>query len=513
MHEALTDHAPQSRRRVLVGLGVCGLLVAATLGAASPALAASVLSPSPLSMDFGSGDMHFQQTQTANFFNNSPSATTVTSANVIGPDAASFSIQSGQDFCTGQTIGPYMSCRMNVEFGPLTTPGPKSATLELADSTGTVDMPLAGTGITGTLTAKQTAVDFGSQVINNQQGSSQQAVNLTTGANAGVLVTNVQINGPDASSFSIQGNGCQGYTLGGNNSCQIYIQFQPGSAGPKQAQLEIDNDGTASPVLVALSGTGLNGPALTVSPPQAIFGNTVLGSSTSQSFTLTNTGDAPLQFQELFLVAGSPQVFPITDGCSGRQLAPGAACQVTVGFIPIALGVKDAALLVISNEGPVHVIGLSGTGVSASPSPPGPAGPQGPAGPAGPAGPPGPRGPSGPAGPPARSGQTELVTCTTVPHAVRRKGRATGKAMTGSTQVCTGKTVSGPVTFTSSEFARAVLSRGRTAYASGIVARGGNHMQLLLSAASRLRPGPYTLTRRWTTGRTKHMARQTITLR
>jgi hypothetical protein len=48
-------------------------------------------------------------------------------------------------------------------------------------------------------------------------------VNLTTSPNAGVLVTNVQINGPDASSFSIQGNGCQTYTLGGNNSCQIYI--------------------------------------------------------------------------------------------------------------------------------------------------------------------------------------------------------------------------------------------------------------------------------------------------
>jgi len=48
----------------------------------------------------------------------------------------------------------------------MTGPGTKSATLELVDSTGTMDMPLSGTGITGTLTAKQTAVDFGSQVIN-----------------------------------------------------------------------------------------------------------------------------------------------------------------------------------------------------------------------------------------------------------------------------------------------------------------------------------------------------------
>jgi hypothetical protein len=51
----------------------------------------------------------------------------------------------------------------------MTSPGPKTATLEIVDSTGTVDLPLSGTGITGTLTAEQTSVGSGSQVINNQQ--------------------------------------------------------------------------------------------------------------------------------------------------------------------------------------------------------------------------------------------------------------------------------------------------------------------------------------------------------
>jgi len=212
-------------RRVALGLIGCASLTVAGLFAAAPALAGSVLSSSPMAIDFGAADMHFQQGQQENFFNNSASATTVTSATIIGPDAASFSIQPGQDFCTGQTIAPYMSCRVNIQFGPMTSPGPKSATLELVDGTGTVDVPLAGIGLTGTLTAMQTAVDFGSQVINDQQGSSQQTVTLTTGPNAGVRVTNVQINGPDASSFTIQGNGCQAYALGANNSCQTTYSF------------------------------------------------------------------------------------------------------------------------------------------------------------------------------------------------------------------------------------------------------------------------------------------------
>jgi hypothetical protein len=96
----------------------------------------------------------------------------------------------------------------------------------------------------------------------------------------------------------------------------------------------------------------------------------------------------------------------------------------------------------------------------------------------------------------------------------RRNGRTAGRTTTDSTQVCTTKTLSGSVRLTSSGLARAVLSRGRTAYAAGVVARGGIHMQLLLlSAAHRLHAGPYTLSRRWTTGRTIHVTRQTITLR
>ncbi|MDQ6866479.1 MAG: choice-of-anchor D domain-containing protein [Thermoproteota archaeon] len=274
-----------------------------------------------------------------------------------------------------------------------------------------------------------------------------QAVTVATGQNYGVKVTNVQINGADASSFSVQGNGCQGFTMGSGNTCQIYIQFQPTSAGAKQAQLEIDSDGTVSPLFVSLSGVGLHGPALTVNPTQAIFGDTKLGSSTSQTFTLTNTGDAPLQLQELFIVAGSPQVFPMVDGCSGHQLAAGAACQVTVGFIPIAPGVKDAALLVISNQAPVTVIGLSGTGVPREPIP---------------ARPPGPPGPTGPRGPAGKNGLVAFVTCKTI----TKTAPATRKKVTVS-HVCTAKTVTQPIRLTTASVARAVLSRGRVVYATG----------------------------------------------
>jgi hypothetical protein len=245
--------------------------------------------------------------------------------------------------------------------------GPKNnATLELTDNAPeTVDVPLLGTALTGTLNVPS-SLDLGQQVI-NQGGSNSQSVTVTDNYVASALVTNEQIIGPDAASFSINGGGCEGYNIGTGSTCQIYIQFNPTSAGVKNAQLEIDNDGTQSPLLVSLTGQGLNGPALTVGPSQAKYGNVTLGSSGSQTFTLGNAGDAPLQIQGVFLIAGSPQVFPISnDGCSGQQILPGSSCQLTVGFTPIAAGDKDGSLLLITNgsQPGVTIVGLDGTGVA-----------------------------------------------------------------------------------------------------------------------------------------------------
>jgi HYDIN/CFA65/VesB-like, Ig-like domain len=485
-------------RRLLAAFLVWTLTVAGALFSAAPSLAQSVLAPSPATENFGGVDMHFQESMQENYTNESGSSTIVDSVSILG-DASSFSLQRGQDFCTGSTIAAGDSCHVNVLFGPLSSPGPKTATLELTDTTGTVDVPLTGTGFSGTLSVNQSSLDFGSEVIannNNNGGSQQESVTLAAGPDFGVRVTNVQVNGPDASSFSVQGNGCQGYILSTNSTCQIYIQFQPTSAGAKQAQLEIDNDGTVSPLFVSLSGVGLNGPALSVSPQQAIFGNIPLGSSTSQSFTLTNVGDAPLQFQELFIASGSPQVFPMSDGCSSQQLAPGAACQVTVGFIPIALGVKDAALFVLSNQRPVSIIGLSGTGVAPNPVA---------------SGPPGATGATGLAG---RPGILELVTCNTATKTVTENVKGKKRKVKQKLQRCAGKLVSSTVKFTVTGASdQATISRGRVVYATGTsLPLGSGRSLLLLTEQRTLEHGGYTLTLRAHHGRRWSTSRATITI-
>ncbi len=368
-----------ARRVGVLFVLVCTSMLAVVLFGARPAFAApsppgpSALMPSSSTLNFYSQDMHDQSTLQVSFTNTSANPTTVSQAAIVGPDASSYSI--AQDSCSQQTIQPNNNCFINVTFYALPTgPGPKNATLTVTDDngtyTGTNDIALSGTAITGTLSADQNTLNFGGLVI-NQGNSNQQHVTISDDLSASVDVSNVQITGADASSFYVQNNGCPS-SLQRGNTCQIYVQFQPNSAGPQTAQLEIDNDGNTNPLTVSLTGDGLTGPAVTVSPAQAVYGNVALGSEASQNFTLTNDGDAPLQIQAMFLAAGSPQVFPIGDNnCLDRQIASGNSCRVTVGFIPIAVGDKDGSLFVISNASNpgVTTIGLDGTGVAPAPAP------------------------------------------------------------------------------------------------------------------------------------------------
>ncbi len=442
------------------------------------------LSPNQSTLQFGSADMHYQSTQQENLSNQSGTPVKVLSSTITGADASSYSIQQGQDFCTGQVIPAYGSCHLNVIFFASTNgPGSKNdATLALTDNAPeTVDVPLSGTALTGTLSTDTGSLNLGEQVI-NQGGSNSQPVTLRDNQVASAQVSNQQIIGPDAGSFSINGGGCEGFNIGTGNTCQIYIQFNPTSAGVKNAQLKIENDGTQTPLLVSLTGHGLNGPALTVTPREAKYGYVRLGSSGSQTLTLANAGDAPLQIQGVILFAGSAEVFPISnDGCSGHQVAPGSSCQVTVGFTPIARGVKDASLLLITNSSNIGVstVGLSGTGIdSTHPTIP-LRGATGPAGPTGATGPTGARGPQGPPGTTAAS-KVVCVFATTV----RGKHKTTREA-------CTAR-----VPAPRSHLVRVNISRGRTTYAVGTatVRRGVARVRLHVVRTMRHRRYLVTIT-------------------
>ena len=114
-----------------------------------------------------------------------------------------------------------------------------------------------------------------------------------------------------------------------------------------------------------MNATALSGPHAVVGPSQTDFGNIAIGKSASQTITIANIGDSPLQIQQAFMVTGTPSVFPITtDGCSGQVVNQGSSCRFTVHFQPNAAGYREGSVIIITNTpGPVTPIGFTGTGV------------------------------------------------------------------------------------------------------------------------------------------------------
>jgi hypothetical protein len=355
----LARHLAARAQAIISALALIALIAMTSLASA----ATSVLTPSPVSWDFGSIDIHGSSPmQTFTFTNNTAGSVAVASASIVGPNATAYRVSS--DGCSNSFLPTSAQCSVQVMFVPTAT-GPQAASLEIADSSGTLDVPLAGTGITGTLSASPNPVTFSAQPW--FYGGQQQSITIQDSNAAGVQATTAVITGPDASRFSIgwgQNCGTQEYVPG--TMCGMGINFNPPNGpGTFSAQLEITSDSLSSPLIIPLSATALSGPHVVVTPPETNFGDVAIGSSVARTVTVSNDGDYPMQVQGTLLITGAPSELPVTaDGCSGQVISVGAACQFTVTYRPSAARELNADVLLLTNgQGAPTPAGFTGDGV------------------------------------------------------------------------------------------------------------------------------------------------------
>jgi sugar lactone lactonase YvrE len=245
--------------------------------------------------------------------------------------------------------------------------------------------------------------------------------------------------------------------------------------------------GVSAPAGVAVDA----GPAgaVTSSASRLSFGTQPLGTYSSPlALILTNTGHGDLNVGGARVTGGNADDFLISyDTCSENRLLVGATCTIDIRFGPSQSSPRTATLSVPSDDpaAPLQIT-LSGTGgplPAGTSGATGSAGPQGPPGPAGPAGPAGPKGLTGARGPAGPAGQIELVTCEIV--TVHDRGERHERR-------CQAHLLTGPVSFTTTERARATLTRHGVVYAATI--HSHQRQRLVLYVRRRLAPGRYTLT-------------------
>ena len=264
------------------------------------------------------------------------------------------------------SLAPNASCTINTAFSP-TTAGAQTGTLTFTNSDVGSPQVIALTG-TGTqvsapvVNLNPTSIAFGNQTVNTT--SNTTVVALSNTGTAPLTISSISLTGTNPTDFA-DVSAC-GASLAINASCNIAVTFTPASATGFAASLSVADNATGSPHTVALSGTGIAAaPIAALSPGTLAFANTPVGSTaTSQTLTLSNTGNAALSITGITVTGANPTDFAETNTC-GTSLAASSTCSISVTFTPASATSFAATISVADNAtGSPQASTLTGTGTA-----------------------------------------------------------------------------------------------------------------------------------------------------
>ena len=241
----------------------------------------------------------------------------------------------------GTSLASQVGCTVSIVFAP-SAGGTRNGLLTVVDDAGTQTATLTGVGTAAaTDTLSPLSLVFGTQQVNT--ASASQSVTLTNSGDAPLTLVSSQILAGDFTTV----NGC-GPTLAAHSACSIRVTFVPGTVGTRTGTLQVSD--VQHIQTVALSGTAIAGPGVSLTPSTLTFASTGVGAVTAgQTLTLTNNGGVPLQVSAI-TVTGDFAI-PVGSGtCSNTSaLAPGSSCMLQIVFAPTAAGARTGTVSIQSN--------------------------------------------------------------------------------------------------------------------------------------------------------------------
>ena len=261
----------------------------------------------------------------------------------------------------GSQIAAGSNCTLYGLFSP-TQPGERLGTITIT-ATGTgipVMVALNGTGLAAAqLTANVGALPLGSVGV----GSSTipQPVVVSNPGSAAITGLTFSASPP----FVVQPGTCSLQLAAGSN-CTAEVSFSPTVTGAQTGVLTITTTSLGvSPVTVQLSGTGLAGGSVVVSPNPVNFPATTVGAtSAAQTATIRNPGASPVNG----LTLAATGDFSISNAsCPGTLIASGS-CTVELVFKPSIIGGRQGYFNVSSTTSGIAEVStlLIGTGLEAA---------------------------------------------------------------------------------------------------------------------------------------------------
>ncbi|HEV2424062.1 MAG TPA: choice-of-anchor D domain-containing protein [Terriglobia bacterium] len=212
---------------------------------------------------------------------------------------------------------------------------------------------------TATLNPSPLSLSFPSTALGSESAS--QTITLTNSGSAALVIS--QISSLDSKDFPATNTcGALPATLWVGAGCTISVNFTPATEGSLSSSISITDNASPTAQTVAVSGVGL-APEASVGPGSLSFGNQFAGtSSTAQTVTLTNNGNAALNISSIAVSSG----YSLTNTC-GASLAASSSCSIKVTFKPTVLGAANGTLTVTDNSNgsgsTSQTVTLTGTGI------------------------------------------------------------------------------------------------------------------------------------------------------
>ena len=195
------------------------------------------------------------------------------------------------------------------------------------------------------LTLDKTELDFGEVVVSR---ASSQAVKVTNIGYADLVITGVRAS---SEQFTVDVDTAQ-IVPGGSQ--QISITFAPKSEGQISGAITIESN--AGNETIRVSGYGK--PMIVLDKTEIDFGETWIGSPSSQAVKVTNIGNT-----DLVITALRASSNKFTVDVDTAQIVPGGSQQITITFAPKSEGqIITGVITIESNGGGDKTIRVSGSG-------------------------------------------------------------------------------------------------------------------------------------------------------
>ncbi len=208
-----------------------------------------------------------------------------------------------------------------------------------------------------------TTPTFGDQVV-GATGPVLDATIANTGTDT-LAINSVALAGTNAGDFRVVSDQCSAIVLQASMSCVVQLQFVPSAAGYRSAFLAISDDTRLGSHSFNLNARAL-APRVSLSTSSLYFGQSEVGvSTTAQTLTIYNAGDAPLAISDLSITGSAASDFTQGASTCSSPVQPGQSCAASVSFIPTRPGNRSATFTITDNaDNSPQTITLNGYGVA-----------------------------------------------------------------------------------------------------------------------------------------------------